>query len=372
MLARADGLLLQNLHDDRIIRDLQTSPHQREAARRRLLGRRRDAARLLAESPLRTDCLLDLFDQLCDIQRRVDRIVGGRQKALCGELADLLDRMGETPATLARRVSGGKASRQAHDAAKRVLLCGNLRLVVSIAKRFCHRGVSLLDLVQEGNLGLMRAIDKADCRFDCRFSHYAASWITHMIRLAVGEHAGPIKMPPYAIQATARMRTLAGHLSQDTGHPPNADELAEATGLPAKKLFNLMQIQRQPLRLSCYGDERYDDHDGIEAWPLADPRQQSAACEASQMELRERIEEVLQVLPDKQQAVIRLRFGLTDRRDRTLHEVGQMLSLTRERIRQLEHDAMVRLRSSEVSRRLAGFLAGEVLCGTAADLAVSK
>ncbi len=363
VLALAEGLLRRNVDDDQIICDLQTNSCEREAARRRLLGRRRAAARLLAESPLRTDCLLDLFDRLCDIQRRVDRTVE-EETASGGELADVLGRMGETPAALACQIDGVKASRQAYEAAKHVLMCGNLRLVFSIAKRYCHRGVSLLDLIQEGNLGLLRAVEKVQCLFQCPFSNYAAWWIIFTIHRALGGHAGPIKLPPYALQATARLRTVAGRLSQDRRHQPNPDELAEATGLPPQRLFNLMQHQRQPLRLSCC-DEGYDELEGTEAWHLTDPRQPSADQEATQAELREWIEAALRTLPDKQQAVLRLRFGLADRRARTLLEVGQKLSLTKERIRQLEHDALDRLRTSEVSRRLADFLPDESPCGAA-------
>ncbi len=280
-------------------------------------------------------------------------------------------RVGELPATLARRIAAAKASRQAYDAAKRVLLCANLRLVFSIAKRYCHRGVGLLDLVQEGNLGLMRAVDKACCSFDCRFSHYAAAWITFMIQRAIGEHAGPIKITPYSVQATARMRTLADRLAHDRSHEPNPDELAEATGLTSRRLFNLMRLQRQPLRLSCFSDEGDDEPEGIETWLLTDPRQQSAEHEASQKELHDSIEKALRVLPDKQQEVIRLRFGLTGRRARTLLEIGKTLSLTKERIRQLERDALNGLRTAEAGRRLANFLPGEAFCSGEADGAVN-
>lgn len=332
---------------------------------------RREAARLLAESPLRTECLLRWFDQLCGIHRRVGRIVAGLETALPGDLADLLDRRGEAPAGLARRIAKAKASRQAYDAAKRVLLGGNLRLVFSIAKRFCHRGLSLLDLVQEGNLGLMRAVDKASCQFDCPFSNYAAWWITRMIQLALGEHAGPLKMPPYAVQATTRMRTIAGRLAQDRRHQPNPDELAEATGLPAKKLFNLIQLQRRPLRLGSSNDEGEDDSEGSEDWLLTDPRQQNVDRETSPEELHKWIETALRVLPEKQQEVIRLRFGLTGCGVRTLHEVGRALSLSKERIRQLEHEALDRLRTAGVSRRLAEFLPGEAIYSAAANGAAS-
>jgi RNA polymerase sigma factor (sigma-70 family) len=245
-------------------------------------------------------------------------------------------------------------------------LRGNLRLVFSIAKRYCHRGVSLLDLVQEGNLGLMRAVDKASCLFACRFSHYAASWITHTIRRAVGAHSGVIKMPPYAVKAINRMRTVAGHLSQDCRHQPNPDELAEATGLPPKKLINFLELERRPLPLDCASAERGEGREGIDARLLEDPRQQAAPA-VSEEGLCECIEKALRVLPDKQQAVIRLRFGLTDRRARTLLEVGQTLRLTKERIRQLERDALDRLRTAEVSRRLADFLPGAAHGNAAAD-----
>ena len=159
------------------------------------------------------------------------------QTALGGELADLLARMGETPASLARRVGEAKAARQAYDAAKHVLFCGNLRLVFSIAKRYCHRGVSLLDLIQEGNLGLMRAVDKACCLFKCRFSNYAAWWITHMIQRALGDHAGLIKMPPYAVQAIARVRTLADRLAQDRRPPAQPGRVGGGDGPAAEEAF---------------------------------------------------------------------------------------------------------------------------------------
>ena len=361
MLALSEDRLRRNVADDQIIHDPQASPGEHEAAWRRRLGRRREAALLLAESPLRTECLVALFDQLCDIQRRVDRTVTGMPTALAGELADWLDRMGETPATLAREVGAAKASRRAYDAAKHVLLCGNLRLVFSIAKRYCHRGTSLLDLVQEGNLGLMRAVDKACCQFNCRFSHYAACWITHKIRRAVGDHTGVIKLPPHVVQAIGRMRTLAGQLSQEGRHQPNPDELAETTGLPPKKLFNFLELERTALPMSCFSDDHGEGCEEIDVGLLQDLQQLSAAHEAPQDGLRECIEEALRVLPDKQQAVIRLRYGLTDRRSRTLLEIGQTLSLTKERIRQLEREAIVRLRTSAVGQRLAGFLPGKAL-----------
>jgi hypothetical protein len=141
----------------------------------------------------------------------------------------------------------------------------------------------------------------------------------------------------------------------------------DGRALPPKNLFHLLQLQRQPLRLNCYGDNVDDNPDGIEAWFLADPRQESAAGAAAQVEMHVRIEEALRVLPDKQQQVIRLRFGLTGRSVHTLREVGRALSLTGERIRQLEHDALRRLRTAEAGRRLEEFLPGEAIGNAAAD-----
>jgi RNA polymerase primary sigma factor len=257
---------------------------------------------------------------------------------------------------LDRRVRRTLASRQVFDAAKHVLLCGNLRLVVSVAKRYRNRGMSLLDLIQEGNLGLMRAVEKVGYLGEHGFSTYAAWWIHQAMRRTVGDQGGPIPLPPHVMWAIARLRGATRELSQDMRHNPNLDQVAEATGMSPGRLFNLIQLQRRPLRQTSATEEETAADDEIDIQMIEDFRRDNTSRELSQQHLPECIEGALAVLDDRQRHTLRLRFGLADGCGHSLREVGAALSLTGERIRQIERDSLHRLRSSPAGKRLENLL----------------
>jgi len=363
--------------DDRIAAEPAASLRRRVAARGRARRWRREAVRLVARSPLRTECLRPWFERLREIQRRAERLVANSPASAAaglaarpvsphGEPADLLCRMGETPATLGRRIRTAEAARKAYEAAKRVLICGNLRLVVAIAKRYCNRGLSMLDLVQEGNFGLMRAVEKTSRSAPGRFSHYAAWWIAQAMRQALADHARPIRLPRRTLQSVARMRSLARSLSQAMRRQPNPDELAETAGIPLTRLFHFIRWDRRPLRLGGPAGNGGPVSGQIDARFVESLPQESVCREASYTGLRDCIEEAMTALDERQREVLRLRFGLADGCSHSLREVGRMLSLSGERIRQLEAGSIFILRTSEASRRLAGFLDEEPGCSAAA------
>ena len=375
-LALVESRMRWETRDDRIAADPAAGPRKRGAARDRARRWRREVLRLVARSPLRTECLLPWFDRLREIQRRAGRLLAtppacaaglaARPVPLGDELADLLCRMGETPATLGHRIRRAEAARKAYEAAKRVLICGNLRLVVAIAKRYRNRGLSMLDLVQEGNFGLMRAVEKTSRSPPGRFSHYAAWWIAQAMRQALADHARPIRLPRRALQSVARMRNAACGLSQAMRRQPNPDELAEAAGMSPRKLFRCMDWDRRPLRLDGPAGEDSRPSGHIDARFIEDVPQESSSREASHPGLRDCIEEAMTALDERQREVLRLRYGLADGCSHSLREVGRMLSLSGERIRQLEAGSIFILRTSEASSRLARFLDGEPGCGAAA------
>jgi RNA polymerase primary sigma factor len=366
-LPAVESALCEGDHDYRVAMAPDTPAPGRHAAWRRLLRRRHEAARLVERSAVRTECLLGPLDQLAERCRRVRQLLDEsgsnsqplgavQRRRLDGRLNELLAGTGETAATFERYLRKTLASRRVFDAAKHVLVCGNFRLVVSVAKRYRNRGLSLLDLVQEGNLGLMRAVEKVGSLNEFRFSTYATWWIRQAIRRAIGDQGGPIPLPPHVTSAIARLRMAIRQLSQDMRHKANLDQVAEATGLSPGRLFNLNQLQQRPLRLTCVPEEETAADDEIDVHMIEDLRRDSTSRESSQRRLPECIEGAMALLDDRQRQELRLRFGLADGRHRTLHEVGAILSLTRERIRQIERDSLVRLRSSPAGKRLEHLL----------------
>ena len=245
---------------------------------------------------------------------------------------------------------------QVFDAAKNVLLCGNLRLVIAIAKRYRNRGICLLDLIQEGNLGLIRAVEKVGGLKEYGFSTYATWWIQQAMRRAIGDQGGPIQMPPHVMLAMSRMRGTAGRLLNDLRQDPNPDQVADATGMLVGRLFHLTQLQRRPLRLtSAAADEGLAD-DEIDIQGIADLHRNNSSREFSQRHLSECLDGALATLGDRERQALRLRFGLADGSQYTLREVGAMLSLSSERIRQIERDSLRRLRLSPAVKRLEHLL----------------
>ena len=253
----------------------------------------------------------------------------------------------EEETELAQRISNGDAS------AKKRLNEANLRLVVSIAKRYVGRGLLFLDLIQEGNLGLIKAVDKFDANKGYKFSTYATWWIRQAITRAIADQARTIRIPVHMVETIGRLTKAERTLIQELGRQPNAEELAKELNMNIDKVRDIMKVAQEPVSLESPVGEEEDSHlgDFVEDKDIPSP-----SDVASQTMLKEELNEVLQTLSEREARVLSLRFGLEDGRTRTLEEVGREFKVTRERIRQIEAKALRKLRHPSRSKRLKDFL----------------
>jgi RNA polymerase primary sigma factor len=269
-------------------------------------------------------------------------------------LSVYLTEIGKVPLLTAEaEVSLAKRIERRDAAAKRQLIEANLRLVVSIAKRLVGRGLPLLDLIEEGNVGLMRAVEKFDYRLGCKFSTYATWWIRQAITRALADQARTIRLPEYIVEILNRLIRVRRHLLQDNRREPTPDEIAAELGMTAQKMREILQISQQPVSLETpIGDE--DDSLLVEL--VADARSPSPPAEVVGLLESEDLALVLDMLTPRERRIIELRFGLKGEYPRTLEEVGQVFGLTRERIRQIEAKTLDKLRSYSSAECLRDFL----------------
>jgi RNA polymerase primary sigma factor len=275
------------------------------------------------------------------------------------ELAGLKELVLDVPDQLERKLRAMDRVFAHYETAKRTLSSANLRLVVSIAKKYRNRGLSFLDLIQEGNTGLMRAVDKYEYRRGYKFSTYATWWIRQAITRAIADHARTIRIPVHMIETMSRLRTASKMLHQELGREPTIDEIAKEVGLNPQETRRVLNMSKHPISLDRPIGDSDDSYFGDF---IEDDAVDSPVMSATQEMLKERIDAILKTLSYREREIIKLRYGIGDGYTYTLEEVGRIFKVTRERVRQVEAKAIRKLQHPVRSRKLEGFLDGAKGC----------
>jgi RNA polymerase primary sigma factor len=364
-LATAEKLASRNQADYDRMTASGTSETERESCRRRMRIRRQKCVQLLEELSLRTSRIQTLMKKLISIHQKQEEILArlaelgnsgddaAEAAALREELGGFERLVGESADDLTQRVRRIHQCFQEYEDAKRKLSGGNLRLVVSIAKKYRNRGLSFLDLIQEGNTGLMRAVDKYEYRRGYKFSTYATWWIRQAITRAIADQARTIRIPVHMIETMSKLRNISKRFLQDTGREPTLEELAEEAKLPVIEVRRVMKISRHPISLDRPVGESEDSYFGDF---IEDETAESPVTAATQEMLKSKIDHVLKTLTYREREIIKLRYGIGDGQTYTLEEVGRIFRVTRERVRQIEAKAIRKLQHPVRSRKLEGFL----------------
>jgi RNA polymerase primary sigma factor len=335
----------------------------------RIATRRRRIATLCEECTLRTSRLTPIYRKLKSVAQKMAELQRELGKAAKGigrhdaddvavmeeELAGLRQLALGNPDELLERLRSVDGVYWEYEQAKRDLSGGNLRLVVSIAKKYRNRGLSFLDIIQEGNTGLMRAVDKYEYKRGYKFSTYATWWIRQAITRAIADHARTIRIPVHMIETMTKLRGIQKQLLQEFGIEPTIEEVADRAKMSTDEVRRVLKISKHPVSLDRPVGENEDSHFGDF---IEDERQEAPSSTAGNEMLKNRIEQVLKTLTYREREIIKLRYGIGDGYTYTLEEVGRIFKVTRERVRQVEAKAIRKLQHPVRSRKLAGFLEG--------------
>ncbi|MFP6618649.1 MAG: sigma-70 family RNA polymerase sigma factor [Pirellulaceae bacterium] len=358
-------LLKRNRRDYRIALSKTYSKAQRKKAWQQLGYRRRRAVRLVEELGLRTHRIEPMIRTLEEFSHRIkelkqlltrnkkNRSQVGEYQSWLTEYRSILLATQESPTSLRNRIKYLRKVYSRYQQAKRELSEGNLRLVVSIAKKYRNRGLSFLDLIQEGNAGLMRAVDKFEYRRGFKFCTYATWWIRQAITRAVADQSRTIRIPVHMVETMSRVRNVSRQLLQELGRDPTLEETACRAETTVDEARRVLAMSRFPISLDRPVGNSEDSHFGD---LLPDGEAENPATGASQEMLRNRVNRVLKTLSYREREIIKLRYGLGDGYSYTLEEVGHIFKVTRERIRQIEAKAVRKLQQPSRSQELVGFL----------------
>ena len=360
-------MLERNRENHVTLKSDELATDERKDLRRRIIARRKKAVALLEELNLRTkkvmpmmDTIKGIYEQMTALRQELDML---RQKdsgngtidALENRLRELDESVMESPQSLRRKIQIMEARFHDYETAKRQFSSGNLRLVVSIAKKYRNRGLPFLDLIQEGNAGLMRAVDMYEYRRGYKFSTYATWWIRQAITRSIADQARTIRIPVHMIETMSKIRNASKKLVQEKGREPTTEEIAKEANLSVGETRGVLKMARHPISLDRPVGESEDSYFGDF---IEDAGAESPVTAATQEMLKDKIEQVLDTLTHREREIIKLRYGIGNGFTYTLEEVGKIFKVTRERVRQIEAKAIRKLQHPIRSRKLEGFLDG--------------